>query len=122
MTCDIIKDLIPMYVDDTASVETKNLVEQHMETCPECKGYCRAIKKTEARICEPLYGKEKAREIVREKSGDITELDRQFATLSQKLKKRKIRNAVLGIALLAGLTAYVTVDIINAVKRKENVK
>jgi len=122
MTCDIIKDLIPMYVDDTASVETKNAVEQHIAGCPDCNTYCRAIKKTEDRIREPLYGKEKARELVREKSGDITELDRQFATLSKKLKMRKIRNTIIAIALLTGMATYITIDIVNAIKRKGNGK
>ena len=31
MTCEVIKDLIPMYVDDAASEETKELVEKHIK-------------------------------------------------------------------------------------------
>ena len=120
MTCEIIKDLIPMYVDDAASEETKELVEKHIKCCSDCSEYCRICKKTEDKIREPLYGKEKAREIVREKSGDITELDRQFANLSRKLKKRKTRNRIIGAAIIMGMLIYITVNIARAVKNRDD--
>ena len=120
MTCEVIKDLIPMYIDDAASEETKELVEKHINNCSDCSEYLRVCKKTEDRINEPLYGRERAREIVREKSGDITELDRQFATLSRKLKKRKTRNRIIGAALVLGMLIYITVNVAQAVKRKDD--
>lgn len=119
MTCEIVRDLIPIYVDGMASDETNVIVKQHLKECFECDKYCRSCRKAEEKSNGFLWGREKARYIVREKNGDITELDRQFASLSRKLKARKLRNTVIGIAILLGMATYVATDIVNTVKRKE---
>ena len=35
--CEIIRDLLPLYVDDVCSTETKELVEKHLKNCNECQ-------------------------------------------------------------------------------------
>lgn len=35
--CDVIQDLLPLYADDVVSEESRDLVEQHLECCPECR-------------------------------------------------------------------------------------
>ena len=37
MNCEIIKDLIPLYIDDCCSEESAALVKEHLESCAECK-------------------------------------------------------------------------------------
>ena len=37
MNCNIVKDLIPLYVDGCCSEESKKIVEEHIENCVECK-------------------------------------------------------------------------------------
>ncbi len=37
MECNVIKDLIPLYVDDCCSAETGKLVEEHLKTCSCCQ-------------------------------------------------------------------------------------
>ena len=37
MNCNIIKDLLPSYVDGICSGETAAAVEKHIESCVECK-------------------------------------------------------------------------------------
>ncbi len=37
MNCDIIKDLIPLYIDDCCSDESAKVVKEHIENCSECK-------------------------------------------------------------------------------------
>lgn len=37
INCDIIKDLIPSYVDEICSDATKQCVEEHLETCADCR-------------------------------------------------------------------------------------
>lgn len=37
ITCEIIKDLVPSYVDDILSKESKELVKDHVENCKECQ-------------------------------------------------------------------------------------
>ena len=35
--CNIIKDLLPSYIDELCSTESKTLIEEHFEECSECK-------------------------------------------------------------------------------------
>ena len=37
MKCKIICDLLPMYIDEVCSDETKEVVEEHLKTCSECR-------------------------------------------------------------------------------------
>lgn len=37
MNCNIVKDLLPLYIDGCCSEESKNVVEEHMKACDECK-------------------------------------------------------------------------------------
>lgn len=36
ISCDIIKDLLPLYNDSACSKESANLVEEHLKECPDC--------------------------------------------------------------------------------------
>lgn len=37
MECNVVKDLIPLYIDDCCSEESANIVKEHMDNCPKCK-------------------------------------------------------------------------------------
>lgn len=37
MNCNIIKDLIPLYIDGCCSKESERVVEEHLKDCSECK-------------------------------------------------------------------------------------
>ncbi len=39
VTCGVVRDLLPLYVDDVVGAETKAMVETHLQTCPGCQGY-----------------------------------------------------------------------------------
>ncbi|MDD3839389.1 MAG: zf-HC2 domain-containing protein [Clostridia bacterium] len=43
ITCDIIEDLLPLYVEGLTSDDTQKLVEEHLNTCTECKKRLNAI-------------------------------------------------------------------------------
>ena len=45
MKCEIIKDLLPSYVDELTSAESNKEIESHLEYCPECKEYLEEIRK-----------------------------------------------------------------------------
>lgn len=117
MTCEIIRDLIPMYIDKTASEETVEQVALHLAECEDCKRYhdacVRADKKTRT------VSKKTVERAMKEVGADISQLDQQYAILSRKIKLRKIRQTLISIFVLVGMAVYVTVDIINTVKRKE---
>jgi len=56
MKCNIIRDLIPLYLDDVCSEETKELVKEHLNTCEECSRVSEQMKET-------LFENEKEREM-----------------------------------------------------------
>ena len=35
--CNIIKDLLPSYIEKLTSIETSTFIEKHLEECNECK-------------------------------------------------------------------------------------
>ncbi len=45
--CDIIKDLLPSYVDEICSVASKEWIEEHLADCEECKKTVVMLKDTE---------------------------------------------------------------------------
>lgn len=44
MKCDVIKDLIPLYIDGCCSVESAKIVEEHMKSCEVCRALCESMK------------------------------------------------------------------------------
>lgn len=45
--CDVIKDLLPLYHDDTASSKSKSMVAEHLAKCSSCKEYFDKMKCSE---------------------------------------------------------------------------
>ncbi len=43
--CDLVRDLLPIYMDGNASKESKEIVEKHIASCPECKEMYNAMSK-----------------------------------------------------------------------------
>ena len=39
ISCEVIKDLLPLYHDDVCSNESKTIVEEHLKDCESCKAY-----------------------------------------------------------------------------------
>lgn len=37
ISCDIIRDLLPLYHDDVCSIDSCKLIEEHIDHCEECK-------------------------------------------------------------------------------------
>lgn len=37
INCNIIKDILPLYIDDVVSDDTREIVEEHLEHCEKCK-------------------------------------------------------------------------------------
>ena len=52
MKCEIIRDLMPLYLDDVCSGETKQMVEEHLDECEECRKYIKQMQ-TELKIEKP---------------------------------------------------------------------
>ena len=44
ITCSVIKDLLPLYVDDVLSGDSRKLVEEHLSGCNDCKDVYERLK------------------------------------------------------------------------------
>ena len=42
--CGVIKDLLPLYVDDIVSEESREVVKEHLDACANCKKYYEKLK------------------------------------------------------------------------------
>ena len=53
MNCDIIKDLIPLYIDECCSEESKQQIEEHINNCDKCKKHLEDMKSPSDIIVTP---------------------------------------------------------------------
>ena len=37
INCNVIQDILPLYIDDVVSDDTKELVEEHLQNCEICQ-------------------------------------------------------------------------------------
>lgn len=63
--CSMVKDLLPLYVDNLTSKETNTAIESHMEACQSCQDECRLLKADagEEGLRKKMQGTHSAREI-----------------------------------------------------------
>ncbi len=47
MECEIIRDLLPLYVDDICSEKSREAVEEHLRDCEGCSGLLKKLRSTE---------------------------------------------------------------------------
>lgn len=85
INCNIIQDILPLYVDDVVSPDTKELVEEHLEGCESCR-HCAEAMRCNAPI--PV-----AEELRKEEA-------KVFKKLKKNIKVKKIITVVLTIAVL----------------------
>ena len=111
MTCEIVKDLIPMYVDKTASEETNEAVSNHLKNCPECRDFCRFCRAADEKSRHA--SNDKIINFIKETESK-GEIEEKYADLSKKLKRRKTLHIILSALVVAGLVAYVVADLINS--------
>ena len=51
--CHMIQDLLPLYLDGVCSEESKEIIEQHLSTCPTCQKYYAVICESEESTIMP---------------------------------------------------------------------
>lgn len=45
INCNIIRDILPLYLDDVVSDETKQMVKEHLQSCASCRAEASSMKK-----------------------------------------------------------------------------
>lgn len=82
MTCEVIRDLLPLCADGVASEETEALVRAHVRTCPSCEALYK-------KMCRPM-----------EPEVTLEELDYMAAVKRQKKENRRFIRKTYGIVFL----------------------
>ena len=54
ISCDIIKDLLPLYHDGVCSEESRAIIEAHLAECASCKQFYQTLKEEDDLLDEPL--------------------------------------------------------------------
>ncbi|MDE7299408.1 MAG: zf-HC2 domain-containing protein [Lachnospiraceae bacterium] len=47
LNCNVVKDLLPSYMDGLCSEDSRRLVEQHLQTCPDCRSFVEMLRESE---------------------------------------------------------------------------
>lgn len=50
MKCEIVRDLLPSYVDGLTSEVSNEAVEQHLAQCEDCRAYCEKMRQEEPKV------------------------------------------------------------------------
>ena len=103
--CGIIRDLLPLYIDEVCNEESKQAVENHLSECEKCRNYYKSMKSTEGFVAKE-----------NDNSEDM-KMANNLKNVKSKINK-KIRNIVLG-AVAAMVFVIVGVTLLFNVALKE---
>ncbi len=94
MKCEVIRDLLPLYIEDICSKESRELIEEHLSNCEDCEEYKENISKNI--LVLPAINEEKVQQFLSEK--DLLKKSKQ--SIQQNFLKRALFIInILGIAL-----------------------
>lgn len=82
INCNVIQDILPLYIDDTVSDDTKALVEEHLQKCDCCR---RLYNELQEEIMVPVEPKDDDKEI------------KELQNFKKFLLKKKIRTILLSV-------------------------
>lgn len=91
--CGIIKDLLPLYIDDVCTPESKEAIESHLTECKTCQNFYEAMKSTDGFV-ENEYCSEDDKKM-------FNSLKHVKSKIDQKIK-HVIFCAVAAIAIITG--------------------
>lgn len=92
-SCNIVRDLIPLFIDGVCSKESTGMVEEHLEECEDCRRLCRELQ-------EPLHTEEKE-QFRKEQEASLKKI---------QTKWKRTKRLLIGIGvLLGGAITYVMI-------------
>ena len=108
--CDVVRDLMPLVIDDAASGTSRGIVETHLKECPDCRG---AMEEMRAELAE------------RKAAPEEKEFVRFVKNTGKKLRRKKViamLSLVVGlVSLVIGIYAYLANNSRNIELTPENV-
>lgn len=99
LSCEVIKDLLPLYYDKACSKESCSLIEEHLTQCPQCAG---ELQKFKLDLEKPSVSE-----------GEVTAMKRISAAWKKDKKVAFTRGAML-ISALAALICFISYQIIGS--------
>lgn len=96
ITCEIIRDLLPLYHDNVCSEDSSQLIKEHLSTCPQCKA---ALSQIDVEILTGSHAK------------DIS----LISNISKKWKRDILSAFLLGTLLISTLSSIGCVIAFNAI-------
>ena len=100
ITCDVIQDLMPSYIDGILSEDSKALVEEHMGTCQECRKMLEIMKEEQGK--EQAQIRPSAASGAQRRAGETENIG--SAAALKKIRKKLIIRRVLTAAVAVILT------------------
>ena len=92
ITCNIIEDLLPLYVDDMVSEDSRKLVEEHLKGCPACRKMQEEMMR-ENRLTAGI------------KDGNSVQINKTEAEPLKKIRRRIRKKRILSVILAVVLVA-----------------
>ncbi len=109
ITCDVIQDLMPSYIDGILSEDSQTLVEEHMGTCQECRKMYEIMKEEQEK--EQKQMRSSVASITGSGNGDMKNIERNANTGSaaalKKIRKKLLVRRVLTVAVAVVLTLII---------------
>ncbi len=99
--CNVIRDLIPLYIDKICTKESEEVIKQHLENCSDCKAYLQTISNADKEL--QLYESN-------ENNNDFQKIS-SFRAIKKKILYKQIITAVIVVILLL-ISIFVTVNIL----------
>ena len=91
ISCNIIEDLLPLYVDDMVSEDSRQLVEEHLKECPACRKMQEEMKRENR-----LSGGSKDGQSSQMNKTEIEPLRK----IRRKIRKKRILSVLLAVVLV----------------------
>ena len=91
ISCEIIKDLLPLYLDGVCSNDSKALIEEHLAECDSCKAELQAMK-------EELF--------MNRKEQNLKEAE-AVKSLSRRWKKGMMKSLLKGVLITILIIAVI---------------
>lgn len=91
ISCEIIKDLLPLYLDRVCSNDSKALIEEHLAECDSCKAELQAMK-------EELF--------MNRKEQNLKEAE-AVKSLSRRWKKGMMKSLLKGVLITILIIAVI---------------
>lgn len=93
ITCNVIRDILPLYAENMVSEDTRKIVEEHINNCDKCK---KELEDMKTSIDLPI-------------DTDMTPLKKIKASIRKKKLQAVIFTAMLTIAIITAVIGFLTV-------------